>query len=113
MQGRDVAIITHGCLSLSDLRFYRTLTGHDHPMTDADRAAALGWRGPDRDTRLKEREPVYKDHKISWIRAFFLGMFHGGGLAALAFPFHWNYLPILVGMYLWMGFGTTLYLHRM
>jgi stearoyl-CoA desaturase (delta-9 desaturase) len=37
---------------------------------------------------------------------------HALALAALAFPFEWKYLPVMVGLYLWMGFSTTVYLHR-
>lgn len=34
-----------------------------------------------------------------------------GALAVLN-DFHWVYLPIIAAVYLWMGFGTTFYLHR-
>jgi stearoyl-CoA desaturase (delta-9 desaturase) len=56
---------------------------------------------------------VYKDHQISLMRLGALGAFHLIALSALAFQFQWRYVPIMIGIYLWMGFGTTLYLHRM
>ena len=34
------------------------------------------------------------------------------GLAALITKFQWNYLPVMIAMYLWGGISTTLYLHR-
>jgi stearoyl-CoA desaturase (delta-9 desaturase) len=36
-------------------------------------------------------------------------------LGALAFlhDFRWYYAPVMLAMYLWMGFGTTFYLHRL
>lgn len=42
----------------------------------------------------------------------FLGGFHILAAAAFAFPFELRYAPIMAGMYLWMGFATTFYLHR-
>jgi stearoyl-CoA desaturase (delta-9 desaturase) len=56
---------------------------------------------------------VYKQHQISWATVAFLGAFHVLALAAFGFQFHWHYVPIMVAMYLWMGFSTTFYLHRM
>src|SRR5690349_3573953 len=47
------------------------------------------------------------------MRAAAIGGFHLVALSAFAFQFQWKYLPIMLGIYLWMGFGTTLYLHRM
>jgi stearoyl-CoA desaturase (delta-9 desaturase) len=35
------------------------------------------------------------------------------GALALLQDFRWFYLPIMAGLYLWMGFGTTFYLHRL
>ena len=34
------------------------------------------------------------------------------GVAAVWTRFHLVYLPIMAGIYLWIGLGTTLYLHR-
>jgi stearoyl-CoA desaturase (delta-9 desaturase) len=42
----------------------------------------------------------------------YIGLFHGLAIVALRFPFKWAYLPIMIGLYLWMGFGISLYLHR-
>lgn len=55
---------------------------------------------------------MYKNHRIQWLRTGFLASFHILALSALAFPFHLKYLPIMVVLYLWMGFATTFYLHR-
>lgn len=55
---------------------------------------------------------MFRNHPISWLVILFLGGFHAAALAAFAFPFEVRYLPIMIGMYLWIGFGTTFYLHR-
>ncbi|HEY9724515.1 MAG TPA: acyl-CoA desaturase, partial [Oscillatoriaceae cyanobacterium] len=55
---------------------------------------------------------MYKNHRLGVVRTGFLAAFHLAAIAALAFHFEWRYLPIMVGMYLWMGFATTFYLHR-
>lgn len=55
---------------------------------------------------------MYKHHRINWFRTAFLGTFHLIALSALAFTFQLHYLPIMIGIYLWIGFATTFYLHR-
>lgn len=50
---------------------------------------------------------------LKWMSAVFLALFHGLAIAAFFQPFSAAYLPIMVGLYLWMGFGTTFYLHRL
>ncbi|MFP5503804.1 MAG: acyl-CoA desaturase [Candidatus Sericytochromatia bacterium] len=55
---------------------------------------------------------MYRNSNIKWVTAAFLGTFHLLALAAFAFPFQWAYLPVMIGLYLWMGFSTTFYLHR-
>ncbi|MEB3197967.1 MAG: fatty acid desaturase [Candidatus Sericytochromatia bacterium] len=55
---------------------------------------------------------MFRHHPINWLVVAFLSGFHLLAAAALAFPFEFRYLPVMVAMYLWMGFGTTFYLHR-
>jgi fatty-acid desaturase len=55
---------------------------------------------------------VYRNHKLQWVQMSFLGTFHLLALAALFFPFKLSYVPVMGGIYLWIGFATTLYLHR-
>ena len=50
--------------------------------------------------------------RTNWLVVAFLFSYHALALAAFAFPFSAHYLPIMIAMYLWMGFGTTFYLHR-
>lgn len=55
---------------------------------------------------------MYHTHRIDGLRSSILLGFHVIALSALAFPFQAIYLPIMIGMYLFIGFSTTLYLHR-
>jgi fatty-acid desaturase len=55
---------------------------------------------------------VYKHHRIQWFRAMILASFHLLALSALVCHFELRFLPIMIGLYLWMGFSTTFYLHR-
>jgi len=56
---------------------------------------------------------MYRNRPIKWLSVAFLALFHGLAIAAFFQPFSVSYLPIMIGLYLWMGFGTTFYLHRM
>lgn len=42
----------------------------------------------------------------------FLGSAQVLGVLALTQPFKLTYLPLMIGMYLWLGFSVTFYLHR-
>ncbi|MEB3284759.1 MAG: acyl-CoA desaturase [Candidatus Sericytochromatia bacterium] len=55
---------------------------------------------------------MFRHHPINWLVVVFVLGYHLLAFSALAFPFQWQYLPIMIGMYLWMGLGTTFYLHR-
>lgn len=46
-----------------------------------------------------------------WV-VIFLGTTQILGLLALTQPFQLSYLPLMIGMYLWLGFSVTFYLHR-
>lgn len=46
-----------------------------------------------------------------WV-VLFLGTSQLLGVLALTQPFKLSYLPIMVAMYLWLGFSVTFYLHR-
>ena len=50
--------------------------------------------------------------RINWLVVAFLVGYHVLAFSAFAFPFEARYLPVMVAMYLWMGFATTFYLHR-
>jgi len=50
--------------------------------------------------------------KYSWLEFAWLTGTGLLGLAAFTQPFHLHYLPVMVGIYLWIGFSVTLYLHR-
>jgi stearoyl-CoA desaturase (delta-9 desaturase) len=53
-----------------------------------------------------------KHHPIRWGTLAVLAVFHLLALAAFFTPFQWHFLPVMIGMYLWMGMATTVYLHR-
>ncbi|MEB3329499.1 MAG: acyl-CoA desaturase [Candidatus Sericytochromatia bacterium] len=55
---------------------------------------------------------MFRNHPISWLVVAFVAGYHALAAAAFAFPFQASYLPVMVAMYLWMGLGTTFYLHR-
>lgn len=55
---------------------------------------------------------MYTTRPTAWARAVFLIGFQLLALLAFALPFQWQYLPVAVAIYLWLGFSTTLYLHR-
>lgn len=46
-----------------------------------------------------------------WV-VLFLGSAQILGVLALTQPFKLTYLPVMIGMYLWLGFSVTFYLHR-
>ena len=49
----------------------------------------------------------YNTMVMIWVFSFQLM-----GLLAFTQPFKMAYLPVMVGIYLWLGFGVTFYLHR-
>jgi len=55
---------------------------------------------------------MFKHDKLNlWIFVILIGL-QILGVIALCTRFQWSYLPIMCGIYLWGGLGTTLYLHR-
>jgi stearoyl-CoA desaturase (delta-9 desaturase) len=55
---------------------------------------------------------MFKNHPWNiWLMIVVIGVQLLGALAVLH-ELRWFYLPVMVAMYLWMGFGTTFYLHR-
>ena len=55
---------------------------------------------------------MFKNEKINLAIFFILVCLQLLGLAALWTRFELVYLPIIIGLYFWLGLGTTLYLHR-
>lgn len=60
---------------------------------------------------IKVKELLARKPLNFWV-VLFLGTSQILGVSALFQPFSWLYLPIMVGMYLWLGFSVTFYLHR-
>jgi len=57
------------------------------------------------------KQMLKEAHLNPWVIVF-LGTAQLLGLSAFTQPFHLGYLPIMIGMYLWLGFSVTFYLHR-
>ncbi|HEY5895075.1 MAG TPA: acyl-CoA desaturase [Chthoniobacterales bacterium] len=55
---------------------------------------------------------MFKNEKLDVILFFILIAIQLAGFYALLHHFEWKYLAIMIPIYLWMGFGTTLYMHR-
>jgi stearoyl-CoA desaturase (delta-9 desaturase) len=56
---------------------------------------------------------MYKLSALNWATVGVMTLFHVLAVAAFfVAPFQLHYLPVMLGMYLWMGMATTLYLHR-
>ncbi|MDQ6626148.1 MAG: acyl-CoA desaturase [Verrucomicrobiota bacterium] len=55
---------------------------------------------------------MFKHDKLNlWLFIILIGL-QVLGLAAIVTKFEARFLPVILGMYLWGGLGTTLYLHR-
>ena len=55
---------------------------------------------------------MFKNEKINIVIFSILVVLQLLGVAAVWTRFHLSYLPIMAVIYLWIGLGTTLYLHR-
>ncbi|HEV3408851.1 MAG TPA: hypothetical protein VG095_01035, partial [Chthoniobacterales bacterium] len=55
---------------------------------------------------------MFKHDKLNlWLFLVLVGL-QVLGLVALCTQFKWTYLPVMIGIYVWGGLSTTLYLHR-
>jgi stearoyl-CoA desaturase (delta-9 desaturase) len=55
---------------------------------------------------------VLKRGTYNWFEVAWLTGTAALGLGAFTQPFSASYIPLMVGIYLWIGFSVTLYLHR-
>ena len=56
---------------------------------------------------------MFKKNRWNLPIAFVLLGIQSLGVVAILQEFHWYYLPIMGVVYVWLGFGTTFYLHRL
>jgi stearoyl-CoA desaturase (delta-9 desaturase) len=61
----------------------------------------------------KDLRPVPAPFRLEPIAAAYLAVVHGLALATFALPWRWSYLAIAVPLYIALGLGTTVGLHRL